>query len=72
LFIRRKKEGSATEDESYDVDGLSEISAEEAAEQAVVMRSKIHLLRGNMLFEKSQIEYKLGMDSWKKNLNVAP
>ncbi|KAK7359837.1 hypothetical protein VNO77_01802 [Canavalia gladiata] len=47
------------------------MSAEEAAKQAVVMRSQIHLFWGNMLFERSQVECKLGMSGWKKNLDVA-
>lgn len=71
LLRRRKKQGSATEGESSVVGGQGEISAEEAAEQAVVMRSQIHLFWGNMLFEKSQVECKLGMDGWKKNLDAA-
>ncbi|XP_058763518.1 protein CLMP1-like [Vicia villosa] len=71
LLRRRKKHGSTTEGEASGVGGQSEISAEEAAEQAVVMRSQIHLFWGNMLFEKSQVECKLGMDGWKKNLDAA-
>ncbi|XP_050232436.1 protein CLMP1 [Mercurialis annua] len=66
LLRRRKKQGSS-EGES----GNGEISPEEAAEQAAVMRSQIHLFWGNMLFERSQVECKLGMDGWKKNLDVA-
>nr|KYP58283.1 Tetratricopeptide repeat protein 1 [Cajanus cajan] len=57
LLRRRKKQGSATE--------------EEAAEQAAVMRSQIHLFWGNMLFERSQVECKLGMSGWKENLDAA-
>ncbi|CAK8564425.1 unnamed protein product [Lathyrus sativus] len=71
LLRRRKKHGSTTEGETSGVGGQSEISAEEAAEQAVVMRSQIHLFWGNMLFEKSQVECKLGMDGWKNNLDAA-
>ncbi|WMV16332.1 hypothetical protein MTR67_009717 [Solanum verrucosum] len=47
------------------------ISAEEAAEQAAVMRSQIHLFWGNMLFERSQVECKLALAGWKKNLDTA-
>lgn len=68
---RRKKQGSAAEGESSGVGGQGEISAEEAAEQAAVMRTQIHLFWGNMLFEKSQVECKLGMSGWKKNLDAA-
>ncbi|GFY91702.1 octicosapeptide/Phox/Bem1p (PB1) domain-containing protein [Actinidia rufa] len=47
------------------------ISADEAAEQAAMMRSQIHLFWGNMLFERSQVEFKLGLAVWKKNLDDA-
>ncbi|KAL5163665.1 Protein CLMP1 [Glycine soja] len=70
LLRRRKKQG-ATEGESSSVGGQGEISAEEAAEQAAVMRSQIHLFWGNMLFERSQVECKLGMTGWKENLDAA-
>ncbi|KDP20690.1 hypothetical protein JCGZ_21161 [Jatropha curcas] len=70
LLRRRKKQGSV-EGESSSSGGQGEISPEEAAEQAAVMRSQIHLFWGNMLFERSQVECKLGMDGWKKNLDTA-
>ena len=35
------------------------------------MRSQIHIFWGEMLFERSQVECKLGLDSWKKNLDAA-
>ncbi|KAL4273418.1 hypothetical protein GQ457_13G001150 [Hibiscus cannabinus] len=62
LSKRRKKPGTAAE---------GELSPEESAEQAAVMRSQIHLFWGNMLFERSQVECKLGMDGWKRNLDTA-
>ncbi|OMO68822.1 Phox/Bem1p [Corchorus capsularis] len=68
LLKRRKKAGSGADAE---LSGTGELSAEEAAEQAAVMRSQIHLFWGNMLFERSQVECKLGMDGWKKNLDTA-
>ncbi|XP_020226422.1 protein CLMP1 [Cajanus cajan] len=71
LLRRRKKQGSATEGESSSVGGQGDISPEEAAEQAAVMRSQIHLFWGNMLFERSQVECKLGMSGWKENLDAA-
>lgn len=49
----------------------SDVSGDEAAEQAAVMRSQIHLFWGNMLFERSQVECKLGLNGWKKNLDTA-
>ncbi|XP_044461947.1 protein CLMP1-like [Mangifera indica] len=68
LSKRRKKQGRGLDGEPS---GSGELSADEAAEQAAVMRSQIHLFWGNMLFERSQIECKLGMDGWKKNLDAA-
>ncbi|WCJ20142.1 Octicosapeptide/Phox/Bem1p (PB1) domain-containing protein / tetratricopeptide repeat (TPR)-containing protein [Euphorbia peplus] len=70
LLRRRKKQGSG-EGESSANGGQAEISPEEAAEQAAVMRSQIHLFWGNLLFERSQVECKLGMEGWKKNLDTA-
>ena len=35
------------------------------------MRSQIHIFWGDMLFERSQVECKLGLHSWKKNLDAA-
>ncbi|KAG8365374.1 hypothetical protein BUALT_Bualt18G0098100 [Buddleja alternifolia] len=61
---RRKKQGIGAQ-------GDIEISPEEAAEQAAVMRSQIHLFWGNMLFERSQVECKLGLPGWNKNLDIA-
>ncbi|KAL4310747.1 hypothetical protein GQ457_01G006200 [Hibiscus cannabinus] len=66
---RRKKPGNAAEGELPGSQG--ELSPEEAAEQATVMRSQIHLFWGNMLFERSQVECKLGIDGWKRNLDTA-
>ncbi|KAJ8550189.1 hypothetical protein K7X08_033896 [Anisodus acutangulus] len=64
LLKRRKKpEG--------EVSATGEISADEAAQQAAVMRSQIHLFWGNMLFEWSQVECKLGLTGWKVKLDTA-
>ncbi|KAM1347923.1 hypothetical protein ACFX2H_036795 [Malus domestica] len=68
LLKKRKKQGTGNEGEAS---GQGELSADEAAEQAAVMRSQIHLFWGNMLFERSQVECKLGLDGWKKNLDAA-
>ncbi|OIW14015.1 hypothetical protein TanjilG_09366 [Lupinus angustifolius] len=70
LLRRSKKHGPSTEGESSTL-RQGDISAKEAAEQAAVMRSQIHLFWGNMLFERSQVECKLGMGDWKKNLDAA-
>ncbi|PHU26749.1 hypothetical protein BC332_05081 [Capsicum chinense] len=71
LLRRRKKQASGLEGETSAAAGPSEISADEAAEQAAVMRSQIHLFWGNMLFERSQVECKLALAGWKKNLDTA-
>ncbi|CAA3015624.1 Myosin assembly sexual cycle [Olea europaea subsp. europaea] len=71
LLKRRKKQGSDVEGDSSAIGVQGEISAEEAAEQAAVMRSQIHLFWGNMLFERSQVECKLGLPGWKRNLETA-
>ncbi|XP_068645028.1 protein CLMP1-like [Aristolochia californica] len=70
LLKRRKKQTLGTEGQASG-EVPAELTAEEAAEQAVVMRSQIHLFWGNMLFERSQVEFKLGMGGWKKNLDAA-
>ncbi|KAL3521906.1 hypothetical protein ACH5RR_014740 [Cinchona calisaya] len=71
LLKRRKKPGSGVENEGSSAGGQGELSPDEAAEQAAVMRSQIHLFWGNMLFERSQVEFKLGLSGWKKNLDTA-
>ncbi|XP_073003409.1 protein CLMP1 [Typha latifolia] len=63
ILKKRKKQGLE--------DSQPELTADEAAEQATVMRSQIHLFWGNMLFERSQVEFKLGFSNWKKNLDEA-
>ncbi|CAM8993016.1 unnamed protein product [Rhodiola kirilowii] len=71
LLKRKKKQLIASEGESSASAGLGEISPDEAAEQAAVMRSQIHLFWGNMLFERSQVECKLGFGGWQKNLDAS-
>nr|BAJ91229.1 predicted protein [Hordeum vulgare subsp. vulgare] len=63
VLKKRKKQHSA--------DGQGELTPEEAAEQAAVMRQQIHLFWGNMLFERSQVEFKLVVGDWKKNLDAS-
>ncbi|XP_023516519.1 protein PHOX1-like [Cucurbita pepo subsp. pepo] len=54
------------------LDGLiKDISADEAAEQAKNMRSHINLLWGTMLYERSILEFKMGLPSWHECLEVA-
>ncbi|MCE2056113.1 Protein clmp1 [Datura stramonium] len=71
LLRRRKKQGSSPDGEVSATVGPGEISSDEAAQQAAVMRSQIHLFWGNMLFERSQVECKLGLTGWKDNLDTA-
>lgn len=76
LLKRRRKTASNVESggESSSVDTTilqGELTPTEAAEQAAVMRSQIHLFWGNMLFERSQVEFKLGVGDWGKNLDAA-
>ncbi|GAA0167986.1 hypothetical protein LIER_22810 [Lithospermum erythrorhizon] len=70
-LLRRRKKAGGSESEASAADGSGETSAQELAEQAAVMRSQIHLFWGNMLFERSQVECKLGMTGWKENLDTA-
>eukprot|EP01018_Ginkgo_biloba_P035431 Gb_20152 [translate_table: standard] len=71
--ILKRKRKLAGVDVRANGDSSEEIaaSAAEAAEQATVMRSQIHLFWGNMLFERSQVEVKLGLPVWKEHLDAA-
>lgn len=70
-LLKRRKKQSADTDGLPSGNGQGELSAEEMAEQAAAMRSQIHLFWGNMLFERSQVEFKLGIDGWKRKLDAA-
>ncbi|KAJ8560248.1 hypothetical protein K7X08_004306 [Anisodus acutangulus] len=50
---------------------LKDKPAEEAKEQTENMRSQIYLLWGTMLYERSVVEYKIGLPTWEECLNVA-
>ncbi|KAG6411568.1 hypothetical protein SASPL_129651 [Salvia splendens] len=50
---------------------LSNVSADEAAEQASNTRAQIHILWGTMLYERSMMEFKLGLPVWNECLEVA-
>ncbi|PHU11275.1 hypothetical protein BC332_18205 [Capsicum chinense] len=47
------------------------ISTDEATEQAANMRSQINLLWGTMLYERSLMEFKLGLPLWEESLEVS-
>ncbi|XP_022954875.1 protein CLMP1-like [Cucurbita moschata] len=71
LSKRRKKQPGSADSEMQGIGGQLEVSPNEAAEQAALMKSQIHLFWGNMLFERSQVECKIGTGDWKKNLDAA-
>ncbi|XP_058111438.1 protein PHOX1-like [Magnolia sinica] len=48
-----------------------DVSTDEAAEQASNMRSQINILWGTLLYERSVIEFKLGLDFWEDCLEAA-
>ncbi|XP_010445015.1 PREDICTED: uncharacterized protein LOC104727623 [Camelina sativa] len=50
---------------------FSEASEEESVEQAANMSSQINLLWGSLLYERSIVEYKLGLPTWDECLEVA-
>ncbi|PIN20325.1 Myosin assembly protein/sexual cycle protein [Handroanthus impetiginosus] len=50
---------------------LKQVSADEAAEQAEIFRSQIKVLWGTMLYERSIMEFKLGLPVWQECLEVA-
>lgn len=54
------------------LDGLlRDLSADEATEQASILRSQIYVLWGTLLYERSVVEFKLGLPSWEECLEVA-
>ncbi|KAF2317117.1 hypothetical protein GH714_011915 [Hevea brasiliensis] len=50
---------------------FKDVSAEEATEQAKNMRSHINLLWGTILYERSIMEFKLGLPVWQDCLEIA-
>ncbi|KAL2482737.1 Octicosapeptide/Phox/Bem1p domain-containing protein [Forsythia ovata] len=50
---------------------FKDISAEEAEEQAENIRSQIYVLWGTMLYERSIMEFKIGIPVWHECLEVA-
>lgn len=50
---------------------FKDISAEEAAEQVASMRSQINILWGTLLYERSIVEFKLGIEFWEDTLETA-
>nr|GEX89075.1 hypothetical protein [Tanacetum cinerariifolium]GEX96362.1 hypothetical protein [Tanacetum cinerariifolium] len=50
---------------------LKDVSADDAAEQAVNIKSQIYILWGTLLYERSVMEFKLSLPSWEECLEVA-
>jgi tetratricopeptide (TPR) repeat protein len=48
-----------------------DVSSEEAEEQTSKMRIQIYLLWGTLLYERSVVEFKLGLPTWEECLEVA-
>lgn len=50
---------------------IKDVSTDDAAEQASNMRSQINILWGMLLYERSVVEFKLGLPMWEDCLMVA-
>ncbi|KAL5127495.1 Protein PHOX1 [Glycine soja] len=48
-----------------------DVSSDEADDQAARMRLQVYLLWGTLLYERSVVEYKLGLPTWEECLEVA-
>ncbi|XP_057422918.1 protein PHOX1 [Lotus japonicus] len=58
--------------EKMGLQGLfKDVSSDEAEEEASRMRLQIYLLWGTLLYERSVVEYKLGLPTWEECLEVA-
>ncbi|KAG4187136.1 hypothetical protein ERO13_A08G090400v2 [Gossypium hirsutum] len=77
LEQQRLREVSDLKDEQKQLkkmglDGLlKDITADEAAEQAINMSAQINILWGTILYERSNMEFKLGLPVWHECLEVA-
>ncbi|KAB1208939.1 Tetratricopeptide repeat protein 1 [Morella rubra] len=67
-----KPKNAKTQLQKMGLDGLfRDISPDEAVEQAANIRSQINVLWGTMLYERSIVEFKLGLPVWCDCLEVA-
>ncbi|KAI4376702.1 hypothetical protein MLD38_014436 [Melastoma candidum] len=58
--------------EKLGLDGLfNDMTADETSKRTENMRSQINLLWGSMLYERSIVEFKLGLPVWKECLEIA-
>lgn len=47
---------------------LKEVSTDEAAEQSAHLRSQMYILWGTLLYERSVVEFKMGLSAWEESL----
>ncbi|KAL9274943.1 PHOX1-like protein [Drosera capensis] len=67
-----KEENLRSQLEKLGLDALiNDVTEDEATEQAAGMRSQINILWGTMLYERSIVEFKLGLPTWEECLEVA-
>lgn len=72
LRVLSESEKEENQLQKMGLNGLfKDISADEAAEQAVNMSAQINLLWGTILYERSIMEFKLGLPVWQECLEVA-
>ncbi|XP_076951562.1 protein PHOX1-like [Bidens hawaiensis] len=50
---------------------IKDVLSDEVAEEAVNIKSQIYILWGTLLYERSVMEFKLGLSSWEECLEVA-
>ncbi|MFS7996821.1 putative PB1 domain, tetratricopeptide-like helical domain superfamily [Helianthus anomalus] len=47
---------------------LKDVPADEAAEQAAHLKSQMYILWGTLLYERSVVEFKMGLSAWEESL----
>lgn len=47
---------------------LKDVSADEATEQAAHLKSQMYILWGTLLYERSVVEFKMGLSAWEESL----
>ncbi|CAK8534489.1 unnamed protein product [Lathyrus sativus] len=72
LMWEESQEQETSETSNIELNGLfRNMSSDETAALAANMRSQINLLWGTMLYERSIVEFKLGLPIWHESLEVA-
>ncbi|PPD66410.1 hypothetical protein GOBAR_DD36716 [Gossypium barbadense] len=70
--LRELSKPNEEQNQIMGLDGLfKDISADEVAEQAFTMSAQINVLWGAILYERSIMEFKLGLPLWQECLEVA-